>query len=108
MLWLDYRRALKAWESSTRAAKRLEAKQQEAETMEVVEAFCSTWSPIAKKTEDAVIPFVCESSTTWVEKASLSKESIYTVFIVWFDVLGHKYHANMLPRSPLDLGLQQQ
>ena len=59
--------------------------------------FCSTWAPIAKKTEDAVIPFVCETTTTWVEKESLRKDSIYAVFILQFDVLGQKYHTNMVP-----------
>ena len=35
MVWLDYRRALKAWEPNTRAAKRLDDKKQEAEIVEV-------------------------------------------------------------------------
>ena len=54
-------------------------------------------APVAKKTEDAVLRFVCERITTWVEKASLSNENIYAVFIVRYDVLGQKLHTNMLP-----------
>ena len=97
MVWLDYRCALQAWESNGRVAKRREDKTQEADIIEVVEAFCSTWSHIAKESEDAVIPFVCESITIGVEKASLSNENIYAVFIVRYDVLGQKLHTNMLP-----------
>ena len=77
MIRLEHRRAQNAWRPNARVAKRLAGKKQEAEIMEVAEAFCSTWAPIAKKTEDAVIPFVCESITTWGDMASLSKENIY-------------------------------
>ena len=97
MVWLDYRRAQQAWESNARAAKRLDGKKQEAAIMEVVEDFCSTWAPVAQTTEDAVIPVVCESITTLVEKASLSKEDVYAIFIVLFDFLDHTFHTNMLP-----------
>ena len=64
MAWLDYRRALQAWEPNTRAAKRLDDKKESAYIKEVVEDFCSTCAPVCQQAEEAVIPFICESITT--------------------------------------------
>ena len=96
-LWLEYKRAKQVWDANTRAAKRKEDKIQDIEIKQLADNFCSTWAPIAKKSEEAVTPFVCESIATWAEKESLSKDKIWTIWVLRFDVLGPKYHTNLLP-----------
>ena len=95
------RRLQQDWEPNHRAQKRIDDQTQEADINNVVEELCSTCAPIATKTEGAVIPFVCESITTWAETESLSQFNSYTIFLVRFDVLGPTYHANMIPTFPL-------
>ncbi len=70
-LWLDYRRSQQAWGSNNRALNRTDEQKQEADIKIVVEDFCSIWAPMAKKTEDAIIPFIGQTS--------LSKEIIYPI-----------------------------
>ena len=50
---------------------------------------------MGKLSEDGVIPYICDCLTTLCEKAEISKDKVFVIFLVRFDQLGQKYHANL-------------
>ena len=65
------------------------------EISKVSRDFVSKIAPTARCTEDGVIPFICDSIARWAACEKMSKERVYTVLIVRFDVLGQKFFTNL-------------
>ena len=95
--WVMYRRALEVWQAETKRQKREDNKTQEELITEFANDFCTISAPVSKLSEDGVIPYICDSVSSWCEKQELSKDNIHVVFLVRLDVLGQKYHTNLNP-----------
>ena len=94
--WVLYKRSLQVWQAETRKQKRENNKAQEDAIQERSDSFCSLFCPVARLSEDGVIPFICESINAWCEKEELSKDKIHVIFVARMDVLGQKYHTNLV------------
>ena len=96
-LWNEYKRGKAAWEASTRQAKRQDNNAQGIRIIEKANSVCTDYTPVSKLCQDGVQAWIMECISNWTEKESLSKDNIYTIFIVRLDVLGQKYHINLYP-----------
>ena len=90
-----YRRQFDIWQAATRKQRTDDNKDQEKLIQKFADTWCSTYFPVSKLSEDGVIPYICECLTTVCEKAELSKERMFVIFLVRFDQLGQKYHTNL-------------
>ena len=95
--WVLYQRALQVWQAETKKQKRLDNEAQEALITEFAHKFCTNFAPVARMSEEGVIPYLCECINTWCEVQDMSKENVHIIFLVRLDVLGQKYHTNLSP-----------
>ena len=93
--WVMYKRQLDIWQAATRKQKREDNQAQETQITKFADTWCSTYMPVSKLSEDGVIPYICECLTTMCEKAEISKERVFVIFLARFDQLGQKYHTNL-------------
>ena len=94
-LYNMYKRQLQVSQAQTRRQKREDNQTQEKTITDFSDSWCSTYCPVGKLSEDGVIPYICDCLTTLCEKAEISKDKVLVIFLVRFDQLGQKYHANL-------------
>ena len=93
--WENFQRNLKQHQCLARECTRTAAKDLDVEISKVSCDFVSKIAPTVRCTEDGVIPFICDSIARWAASEKMSKERVYTVLIVRFDVLGQKFFTNL-------------
>merc|ERR1712026_569445 len=90
-----YKRQLQISQAQTRRQKREDSQTQEKLITDFSDSWCSICCPVGQLSEDGVIPYICDCLTTMCEKAQVSKDKVFVIFLVRFDQLGQKYHANL-------------
>ena len=95
--WTNYQRALKLHMAQDRDEKRQAAKDLDKDITNLADKFSSVHLPTSKLSEDGVLPSITEALSIWAEDEKISKDRVYTLFLIRLDALGTKRFVKLNP-----------